>query len=72
MLLVSVEPGSPAERGGLFLGDVIVAVAGQAVRRPDDLMAMLTGDRVGSTVTVRIVRGGQLQDLNIMVGERAA
>jgi S1-C subfamily serine protease len=72
LLLVSVEPGSPAERGGLFLGDVIVAVAGQAVRRPDDLMAMLTGDQVGSTVPVRIVRGGQVQDLNITVGERAA
>ena len=72
LLLVSLEPGSPAERGGLFLGDVIVAVDGQAVGRVDDLLALLTADRVGSTVPARIVRGGQLQDLNVVIGERAA
>jgi S1-C subfamily serine protease len=72
LLLVSVEPGSPAERAGLFLGDVIVAVDGQAVGRVEDLLAVLTADRVGSTVPARIVRGGQLQDLNIVIGERAA
>ena len=72
LLLVSVEPGSPAERAGLFLGDVIVAVDGQAVGRVDDLLAVLTADRVGSTVPARILRGGQLQDLNIVIGERAA
>ena len=72
LLLVSVEPGSPAERGGLFLGDVIVAVDGQAVGRVDDLLALLTVDRVGSTVPTRIVRGGQVQDLNVVIGERAA
>ena len=41
LLLVSVEPGSPAEKGGMFLGDTIVALAGQPVRRLDDLLAGL-------------------------------
>ena len=72
LLLVSVEPGSPAEQGGLLMGDVIVAVDGLAVGRVDDLMALLTADRVGSSVPARIVRGGQLRDMNIVIGERAA
>ncbi len=70
LLLVSVEPGSPAERGGLFMGDTIVTFDGQPVRHHDDLLALLSGDRVGATLPVRILRGGQVQELRIVVGER--
>jgi S1-C subfamily serine protease len=71
LLLVSVKPGSPAERAGLLLGDAIVGLDNLPVRRMDDLTALLTGDRVGSSVPVRIVRGGQIQELNVVIGERA-
>lgn len=70
LLLVSVEPGSPAERGGLFMGDTIVTFDGQAVRHHDDLLALLGGDQVGARIPVRIVRGGELQELQILIGER--
>jgi S1-C subfamily serine protease len=70
LLLVSVESGSPAERGGLFMGDTIVTFDGQAVRHHDDLLALLSGDRVGATASVRIVRGGQVQELQMVIGER--
>ncbi|HXV44226.1 MAG TPA: trypsin-like peptidase domain-containing protein [Anaerolineae bacterium] len=70
LLLVAVEPGSPAEQGGLLLGDTIVALEGSAVQQHDDLLALLSADRVGQTVTLKIVRGGQVQDLNVVVGER--
>ena len=70
LLLVSVEPGSPAEQGGLLLGDVIVALEGQPIRHMDDLLAGLSGDRVGASVPVRIVRGGTVQELKVVVGER--
>lgn len=71
LLLVSVEPDSPAGRAGLLLGDTIVALAGERVRHLDDLQAILSGDRVGQTVTVRIVRGGQAQEREVTIGERA-
>ncbi len=71
LLLVSVEPGSPAEQGGLFMGDTVVALDSQPVRHPDELLAFLSGDRVGATVAVRIVRGGQLQDVQVIIGERS-
>jgi len=70
LLLVSVEPGSPAERGGLFMGDTIVTFDGQAVRHHDDLLALLGSDQVGARIPVRIVRGGELQELQILIGER--
>jgi S1-C subfamily serine protease len=70
LLLVSVEPGSPADQGGLLLGDTIVALDGQPIRHMDDLLALLSSDRVGETMPVRIVRGGQVQELQVVVGER--
>ena len=71
LLLIAVEPGSPAEQGGLLLGDTIVAVEGSSVQQHDDLLALLSADRVGSQVSIRIVRGGQVQDLSVVVGERS-
>jgi S1-C subfamily serine protease len=70
LLLVAVEPGSPAEQGGLLLGDTIVASAGTPVRQHDDLLAALSSDRIGSQIAIKIIRGGQLQDVNVTVGER--
>ena len=71
LLLGSVEPNSPAERGGLFMGDTIVALDGQPLRHPDELLALLSGDRVGQTVPVRIIRGGQVSEVRVVIGEQA-
>jgi S1-C subfamily serine protease len=70
LLLVSVEPGAPAAEAGLTLGDTIVALDGQAVRHMDELLALLGSDRVGASVPVRILRGGQTQELAVTIGER--
>ena len=70
LLVVSVEPSGPADKANLMLGDVIVGVAGDPVRHLDDLLAALSGDRVGASVSVRIVRGGQAQQVKATIGER--
>lgn len=70
LLLVSVEPDSPADDAGLLLGDTIVALDGETVRQLDDLLALLSGDRVGKSVPIQVVRGGQVQQLTVTVGER--
>jgi S1-C subfamily serine protease len=70
LLLVSVEPGAPADGAGLTLGDTIVALDGQPVRHMDELLALLGGDRVGASVPVGIVRGGQTQEMTVTIGER--
>jgi len=70
LLLVTVEENSPAGKGGLLMGDTIVALDGQPVRHIDDLQGLLSGDRVGKAVPVRIVRGGQVQELSVVIGEK--
>jgi S1-C subfamily serine protease len=70
LLIASVEPGRPAEQSGLLLGDTLVSLDGQVVRHMDDLAGLLSGDKVGTTVSAKIVRGGQVQDTKITIGER--
>jgi S1-C subfamily serine protease len=70
VLLMSVETGGPAAQGGLMLGDTIVAMDGQPVRHMEDLLALLTGDRVGKSMSVRLLRGGRLEERPVVMGER--
>ena len=70
ILLVSIAENGPAQEHGLHLGDTIVSLAGGPVHIMDDLMALLSGDRIGTTVPVQIVRGGQLLEISLKIGER--
>jgi S1-C subfamily serine protease len=70
VMLIAVEEGSPAENGGLLQGDAIVAFDGEPVRRLDDLMILLGRASVDEEVSVRIVRGGEMRDMKVVLGER--
>ena len=70
LLVAWLESGGPAERGGILVGDILVAVAGQHVSDPDDLFVALNSDTVGKSVAVEILRGGQLTTINVTAGER--
>ncbi|HZD56440.1 MAG TPA: trypsin-like peptidase domain-containing protein [Anaerolineales bacterium] len=70
LLLVGVEKGSPADQGGLIVGDIIVALAGKPVADPDELLANLVGDIVGKAAPVEVLRGGQPHTLQVTIGER--
>ena len=72
LLLVTVEDDGPAAKGGLTIGDIIVSMAGQPVQGLDDLRTGLGSDRVGQATPVRILRGGQAQELVVTVGEQPA
>jgi len=71
LLMVSVEENGPAAQAGLYIGDIVVAFAGTVVRDPSELRDLLGSDRVGQPATLKIVRGGQPQELTLTVGERA-
>ena len=70
LLLGAVEAESPAERSGLFMGDTLILFDGQRVTQSDDLVGLLSGDCVGKTVSVRLLRGGQLTEVNVLIGEQ--
>lgn len=70
LLVVGVEEGSPAGRGGLMVGDIVATLDGQPVEDTEDLLALLAGERVGRTVPVGVLRGGEPKELRVTVGER--
>jgi S1-C subfamily serine protease len=72
VIVVEVQPGSPAAAAGLTIGDVILALGGIPVTAPEDLFAILRPERVGQTVTASLLRGGQSREIPVAVGERPA
>jgi S1-C subfamily serine protease len=70
LLVVGVENDSPASKGGLIVGDILVAVAGVPVLHHDELFTRLDGNVVGKSTPIDILRGGQPQTINVIVGER--
>ena len=70
LLIVSVEPGGPADRDGLLLGDVLLDLDGAAVQDSADVLAKLGGDHVGRPLAARVIRGGQVKELQVTPGER--
>ncbi len=70
LLLIAVEADSPAERGDLLLGDTLVALDHTPMRQHDDLLTLIGPEHIGTTVSVRMIRSGQLQERQVVIGER--
>lgn len=70
LLLVGLETDSPAGKGGLMVGDILVGIAGEPVAHQDDLFVNLGADTVGKSVPIDILRGGKLESIEVEVGER--
>ncbi|MCP5098827.1 MAG: PDZ domain-containing protein, partial [Chloroflexi bacterium] len=72
LLIVSVESSSPAENGGLTLGDTIVGLGSNTVQNHNDLLSALNSNAVDNEVSIKILRGGQVQTVSVTLGERPA
>ncbi|MGH9323393.1 MAG: S1C family serine protease [Vicinamibacteria bacterium] len=71
LLVLSVEPGSPAEKANLFLGDVILGIDSRVIESPGALLSFLTEDRIGKNLEARVLRSGGEQRVPITVGARS-
>jgi S1-C subfamily serine protease len=69
-IVVSVEPGSPADKAGVMQGDVLLTLDAEPLARPMDLSALLES-RVDKTVPVKIVRANAIHDLTITPAVRS-
>jgi S1-C subfamily serine protease len=69
LLVVAVEPGAPADRAGILIGDVLVAIDGAALREPTDLLSALS-ER--TPIEIRLVRGGAPLTVSLTPGDRPA
>jgi S1-C subfamily serine protease len=72
LMIVALEPGSPADQAGLLLGDILLALDGRATSDVDDVLAALGHDAVGRTLDARVLRAGGLRSVPVAVGEPPA
>ena len=70
LLVLWLEENGPAQKGGLFVGDTIVAIGAQPVGDPDDLFSALDSGTVGKSIAVEVLRGGRAETVVVTVGER--
>lgn len=71
LLIVSVESKSPAQSGGLLVGDILVMLDEESTEHVDDLLSLLSNGRAGKEVGIKIIRGGEEKDLQITIGEQS-
>jgi S1-C subfamily serine protease len=70
LLIVDVKSDSAAATAGLRVGDIMTDFDGHAVEDPEDLLDLLTEERVGRTVDINVVRGDSSKDVKVTIGER--
>ena len=70
--VVEVVKGGPAEKGGLQAGDRIVSVDGTEIASKDDLGTLMQKHAAGDTLSITIARDGQMQTVNVTLGEKTA
>ena len=68
VLILSVDAGSPAERGGLRAGDVILDFAGTRFDNADELMMRVSDTKPGTRVRISVVHNERIGVLSIDVG----
>ena len=69
LYVASVEEFSPAEKGGLKIGDVIVECDGKSVKTFDELKEIKQSKNVGDTMKIRVIRDKKSVDLNVVLEE---
>jgi len=68
--VVSVEPGSPAAVAGIREGDVIIAYGNHAVTGIDELLRMLTDERIGWADQLTVLRNGERRQMIVVASEK--
>jgi S1-C subfamily serine protease len=67
--VASVVSGSPADKAGVQINDIIIKFDGQTVKGEEGFVGFLLAHKPGDTVTFTVLRNGQQQDLKITLGQ---
>ena len=72
LLVVHVEPGSPADKAGILLGDVLITLVGKPTADIDSVQDILRSHKPGESVEARLIRGGAITTSGLRLEARAA
>ncbi len=67
LMIVSVQPGTSADRGGMLLGDVLIGLGDEAIEDPRDVLAALGPESVGRELRATVIRAGRTLTLPVTV-----
>jgi S1-C subfamily serine protease len=70
LMVLSIEPGTSAEEGGLELGDILVASGETLLEDPETLQGVLRGDAVGKPLKFTVLRGGRAIEIELRIAAR--
>jgi S1-C subfamily serine protease len=70
LLIVHVEPGSPAEKAAIFLGDVLIELVDKPVADTDSVQGILRSFKPGDSVEASLIRGGAMTKISVRLEAR--
>jgi serine protease Do len=71
-VVVAVEPGAPAEKAGVQVGDVVLEWNGKKIDDPNELPRLVAAIKPGADATMTVWRNGKRETLRLSVGEVTA
>jgi S1-C subfamily serine protease len=69
-IVVDAAPDGPAERAGITIGDLLVALGGVTIEDSEDLQRALGSATVGATKKLRVIRGNEAREVEVTLAER--
>jgi S1-C subfamily serine protease len=70
VMIGTVENDSAAARAGLKPGDILIALDGETIAGADDLVRVLTGEKIGREVALDVLRGTERLTIAVVPQER--
>jgi serine protease Do len=70
VLVQQVQPGGPADKGGLKPGDIITHIDGRPIKDGDDLVNEIASRKPGSSIRLGFLRDGKQTDATVTIGDR--
>ena len=72
MMVIGLAPTSPAEQAGVLPGDIVLEVDGKQTGRARGLASVLTPERIGEPVTLKLLRAGDIRLVTVIIGTQPA
>ena len=70
VMVVKIERGGPADKAGIFLGDILLAIGATELQQIEELQSFSDSGVMGKPVKAKLIRAGELREVEVIVGER--